>query len=185
MKKLATILLMSILLINWYGYRIVAEYFENRVADEMQAELDNDHYSEADLVTIKVPLSLPYISNYQNYEKMEGNIQVNGVSYQYVKRRVFNDTLELKCIPNTAKTIIRNARDEFSKLANDFVNLSASKKTSNSHNHNFKFAIQDFTDEHSFDMHHTVRIPDGIAYHSASHATSSMHIQIIEQPPEA
>ena len=185
MKKLAAILLMGILLINWYGYRIVAEYFENRVADEMQAELDNDRYAEADLFTIKIPLSLPYTTNYQNYEKMEGNIQVNGISYQYVKRRVFNDTLELKCIPNTAKTTIRNARDEFSKLANDFVNLSASKKSSNSHTHNFKYSIQDFTVEHSFDMHHTVRISDGITYYSSTHATSSMHIQIIEQPPEA
>ena len=185
MKKLAVILLMGILLINWYGYRIVADYFENRVADEMQAELDKDHYAEADLLTIKIPLSLPYTTNYQNYEKMEGNIQINGVSYQYVKKRFYNDTLELKCIPNTAKTTIRNARDEFSKLANDFVNLPASKKSSANHNHNFKYSIEDFTVEHSFYMHHTVVIPDGIAYHTSAHAISSMHIQIIEQPPEA
>ena len=176
---------MGILLFNWYGYRIVADYFENKASVEMQAQLDVNNYAEADLISIKVPVSLPYGPNSQNFEKVEGNIDIHGVNYQYVKRRIYNDTLELMCIPNTEKTTIKNARDEFSKLANDFVNLPASKKSSANHNHNFKYSIEDFTVEHSYYMHHSVMIPDGIAYQSSAFAICSRHIQIIEQPPEA
>src|ERR1019366_10094 len=117
MKTIAVILLMSVLLFNWYGYRFVADYFENRADYEMQAKLDINNYAESDLISIKVPLSLPYGPNSKNFEKVEGNIEIKGVSYQYVKRRFYNDTLELLCIPNTAKTTIKNAKDEFSKMA--------------------------------------------------------------------
>ena len=50
---------MGILLFNWYGYRIVADYFENKASVEMQAQLDVNNYAEADLISIKVPVSLP------------------------------------------------------------------------------------------------------------------------------
>ena len=185
MKRVVAIVLMGILLFNWYGYRIVADYFENKASVEMQAQLDVNNYAEADLISIKVPVSLPYGPNSQNFEKVEGNIDIHGVNYQYVKRRIYNDTLELMCIPNTEKTTIKNARDEFSKLANDFVNLSTSKKTSDNHSHSIKFSVQDFTGDHYFDIHQLVVSLDPVFFLSSCSFNSLNYLQKLVKPPAA
>lgn len=185
MKKIAAILLMGVLLFNWFGYWFVADYFENRASEQMQAQLDIDNYSEVELISIKVPLSLPYGPNSKNFEKVEGNIDINGINYQYVKRRFYNDTLELMCIPNTAKTTIKNAREEFSKLANDFVNFSTSKKSANTHNHTVKYSVQDFTSDHYFDIHQVHLSLNPIYSLSAYPENSFIYLQKLIQPPEA
>ncbi|MBP6145115.1 MAG: hypothetical protein KA445_05705, partial [Sediminibacterium sp.] len=49
--------------------------------------------------------------------------------YQYVQRRIFNDSLELKVIPNQDRLHIKNAREDFYKLAQDLSNNGADKKS--------------------------------------------------------
>jgi hypothetical protein len=44
---------------------------------------------------------------------------VNGTTYQYVERRIYNDSLEMRCIPNPLATTLTNARDLFFQLVND------------------------------------------------------------------
>jgi hypothetical protein len=41
------------------------------------------------------------------------------VHYNYVKRKLYNDTLILLCLPNTEKTRVFNARETFFSLVND------------------------------------------------------------------
>lgn len=128
MKKLAAILLLLLFLFNLTGYKLLTEYLEDKADRAMQAKLDISDYDESDLVTIKVASSLPpYTYNSGSFQNINGTITVNGINYNYVKLRYYSDTLELKCIPNQEKTGIMNARDEFSKLANDFANLSSKK----------------------------------------------------------
>ncbi len=148
-KRIASILLLGILLFNWGGYKLLSDHFENNADAKMQAELDLHHYSDADLITIKVAASLPYGSSSEKFERVDGNIEMNGVTYTYVKRRFYQDSLELLCIPNTERTGIKNARDEFARLANDFVtNNTSSKKATSHQTHLTKFSVQDFTDDH-------------------------------------
>ncbi|MES2004924.1 MAG: hypothetical protein V4450_10415 [Bacteroidota bacterium] len=151
MKRIASILLLGILLFNWGGYRLLTNYFESTADTQLRAELDLNHYNEADLVSFKVAASLPYGSSSEKFERVDGNVEINGITYTYVKRRFYQDSLELLCIPNTAKAGIKNARDEFAKLANDFVtNNTSSKKAPSHHNHAAKFSVQDFTNDHDF-----------------------------------
>jgi hypothetical protein len=147
-KRIASILLLGILLFNWGGYRLLSGYFESQSDTQLQAELDLHHYNESDLINIKVAASLPYGSSSETFERVDGNIEMNGVTYTYVKRRFYQDSLELLCIPNTERTGIKNARDEFAKLANDFITSNTSKKASSNHTHLAKFSVQDFTDDH-------------------------------------
>lgn len=149
-KRIASILLVGILLFNWGGYRLLSDYFEGRADRQMAAELDLNHYNESDLIHIKVAASLPYGSSSEKFERVDGNIDINGVNYTYVKRRFYQDSLELICIPNTAKAGIKNARDEFAKLANDFVTNNNSKKAPSHHPHSAKFSVQDFTADQDF-----------------------------------
>lgn len=149
MKKLAAILLILLFLFNLIGYKLLTEYLESRADTDMQAKLDISDYNEDNLVTIKVATRLlPYIYNSDNFQSIDGTITIDGVDYNYVKVRYYNDTMELKCIPNEAKTGITNARDEFAKLANDFVNPGAKKTPGNSPSKNtaFKNSIGDYDD---------------------------------------
>lgn len=141
--------MLAFLLFNWGGYRMLSGYLETRSEENLQAQLDQDIYDEATLLHIKVLNNLPYTNSSEAYETANGNIEINGVSYTYVKRRFYKDSLELLCVPNPEKTSIRNARDDFFRLANDFV-ANSSKKNTSSHPHTTKFSVQDFTEDHSF-----------------------------------
>jgi len=85
----------------------------------MVARLDRSEYNDNDLIEVKVPVNLPYQTNWQEFERYDGEIQIAGVHYNYVKRKLLNDTLILMCIPNTDKMKLFNARETFFSLIND------------------------------------------------------------------
>jgi hypothetical protein len=120
MKKVAAILLMGILLFSWYGYRLVSFYMENSANRQLEVRLDQDRYDESELISIKVPSThLSYFNSSTQFERVDGQIEVGGVQYKYVKRRLFNDSLELLCIPNHVAMNLQTARNQFFQLVND------------------------------------------------------------------
>lgn len=150
LKKLIAIFLLLMLLFNWGGYRLLSNWMANHAQAQFQLVLDEEQYNEADLLHIKVPATLPYgVSNAQ-FEKVEGSIEMNGVTYSYVKRRFYQDTLELLCLPNIQTTQIKNARDAFAQLANDFISHEGSAKKTNGNSASVKWNISDFTQDHLF-----------------------------------
>lgn len=184
-KKLLAILLLAFLLFNWGGYRMISSYLEQESEQNLQAELDQDIYDEAALIHIKVAANLPYTNSTATYEKANGSVEINGVSYTYVKRRFYLDSLELLCIPNMEKTGIINARDDFFRLANDFVANSNSKKSSSSHPHSAKFSVQDFTEDHSFSWQFSGGSEVAIK-RAISHAElGDDYTTSLERPPQA
>lgn len=180
-------MLLGILLFNWGGYRLLTNYFETNADNQMQAELDLNHYNESDLIHIKVAASLPYGTSSEKFERVEGSIDINGVNYTYVKRRFYQDSLELLCIPNTVRAGIKNARDEFAKLANDFVtNNTSSKKASSNHTHSAKFSVQDFTDDQLFFSWQFRNIDLSGTWNSLVYADlKSEYLSRLERPPQA
>ena len=78
----------------------------------LEEKVDNKRYDEKDLISIKTKLDLPYYTSSPQFERAYGSITINGTSYQYVKRRVYNDTLELLCLPNQAKTNMQSIKNE-------------------------------------------------------------------------
>ena len=133
-KKIASIFFLSIFLFNWFGYRLLSTLLEGRANSVLMAELDNDQYDDSELITIKLPSNLPYYTNSKHFERMDGEIEMNGIHYNYVKCRMYKDTVEYLCIPNKARTKLNNARDEFYKLVNDLQHPSQNKKTGNTSN---------------------------------------------------
>lgn len=153
-KRTAAILLLGVLLFNWGGYRFFTSFLEHRADTRLEANLDENRYDESDLVSIKVAANLPYYTTYTHsgkFERVNGEINIKGVNYKYVKRRLYNDSLELLCIRNVEKTGVQNAKDQFFRLANDLTNDNTSSKKSGHNNSSLtKFSVQDFTDEHGF-----------------------------------
>ena len=138
MKRIAAILLLSLLVFNWIGYEIYTALLQDRADKSMVAKLDENNYSDADLISIKVPAT--HLSSYVNskeFQRVDGTIEIEGVQYNYVKRRYNGDSLELLCIPNNTSTSIQTAKNEFFKLVNDLQHPGQSKK-SDQHNSSFK-----------------------------------------------
>ncbi|MGL6268607.1 MAG: hypothetical protein ACRC2O_11820 [Chitinophagaceae bacterium] len=53
-----------------------------------------------------------------NYERVDGEVTLNGIYYNYVERKISQDTIYLKCLPNSGKSQFLAARAEFSKSVN-------------------------------------------------------------------
>jgi hypothetical protein len=137
-KRIAAILLLGLLLFNWVGYQLYTFILQDRADKTMIADLDENKYSDADLISIKVPAR--HLSSYVNskeFQRVDGKIEIAGVQYNYVKLRYIDGNLELLCIPNKASNRIQSARDDFFKLVNDLQHPGQSKKAEQ-HNSAFK-----------------------------------------------
>ena len=96
---------------------------------KMEAMLDKKSVKESDLFEIKIPLHLPYQTNWANYERYDGEVKLKGIIYKYVKRKITDDTLHLMCIKNTKKMEYENAKSDFYKNTNDLSSKNNSQKS--------------------------------------------------------
>jgi hypothetical protein len=92
---------------------------EENATQRLEARLDRQQYDDNQLITIKVPASyLSYFNVSTTFERVSGTIEVGGVPYQYVKRRIFNDSVEMMCIPNRTALKWRQSGISFFGLVN-------------------------------------------------------------------
>ena len=184
MKKLASILLIALFLFNLVGYRVLFNYEQQQSDTRLEASLDKQDYNDADLVTIKVPLSLPYMNNQQDFERIKGEITVNGKILKYVKRKIADGNLILLCLPNNDKMRIESAKDEFFKYTNDLVKNNESKKSTNSKSGISKNALSDYIINVADYAHADYSVMP--AYNSLRQPGSlpPSHSQLPGQPPE-
>lgn len=143
MKQAAAIFLLGIFSFNIFGYRLVADYLSHKADTNLEIVLDNEAYQDEQLLTIKQPINLPYYTNSKNFQRAEGEVRKNGIIYKYVKCRIYNDSLEMLCIPHTAKMQIQNSREAFFKLTND-LQQDNNKKTSHPDQKQVKNSISEF-----------------------------------------
>lgn len=150
MKKITALFFIILFLFNLFGYRLVVKYMQDKVSDQLEARLDKNLYDDSQLVELKIPMHLPYQTNWSSYQRYEGEIEVDGMMYKYVKRKVADDTLYLMCIPNTKKMHLETAKDDFFKMSND-LQTNNSKKSGDSKTISFK-SLQGEYDEYSFQL---------------------------------
>jgi hypothetical protein len=143
-KKVSAILLIALILFNLLGYRLVFSYVQNESDKQLEASLDKNDFDEAELITIKVPISVPYQTDKQNFERVDGELKVNGKIYRYVKRKVADGQLILLCLPDHKKMQLQSAKDEFFKYTNDLVQNNSSKKSDRSKSGIFKNDLSEY-----------------------------------------
>jgi hypothetical protein len=112
-------LLLTVHLFNLAGYTLLFEYFIQRSNEQLIQQLDNHQYNDSELIEVKIALHMPYLTNWSEYERIDGEAEVNGIYYSYVKRKIRNDTLYLLCLPNKNKTQLNAARIEYASKAHD------------------------------------------------------------------
>jgi len=185
MKRIAAILLLGILTFNWYGYKLLSSYLENRADRQLEANLDQDRYDESQLISIKVPAShLSYYNSATQFERVDGKIEVGGVQYKYVKRRLLNDSLELMCIPNHNAMKLQTARNQFFQLVNDIQQHNGQQGKKSGHSTSKSFSPTDYETVSSLSvsqLDYTIKPP---MFRDQTPTLSSSHHLTIEQPPD-
>src|SRR5579862_5784654 len=126
---------------------------EDKANARLESRLDNDNYDESQLISIKVPANhLAYYNNSKQFERVDGAVEINGIQYQYVKKRLYNDSFEYLCIPNNDVTKLRTARDDFFKLVNDLQQQGPGKKSAPDTNTSKNFLADYYLDDISYDF---------------------------------
>jgi hypothetical protein len=184
LKRTAAILILGLLLFNLVGFRLFTAYMEGSANNNLEDQLDGNSYDESELISIKVPaIHLGYYTNSNQFERVDGQMEIGVIEYKYVKRRLFNDSLELMCIPNWVVMNLQTAKDEFFRLVNDLKHTGQSKR-SDSHPGSSKiFSIDVYA------VHELFKMSD-LYFTSAKRSShdcvkfSSFFSPTAEQPPE-
>ncbi|HUB61579.1 MAG TPA: hypothetical protein VL978_12785 [Puia sp.] len=120
MKKLAAIILAGLLIFYWSGYQLLFAYWQLRADRALATQLDNSEFDESMLVSVKIPATrLAYYNESTEFRRVDGVIMIGGISYRYVKRRFFADSIELLCIPDGMELKLVQARNELAGWINN------------------------------------------------------------------
>ncbi|WP_439558867.1 hypothetical protein [Dyadobacter sp.] len=102
-------MLLGLLLYNMVGYSIVYLLEERHEIGAVNTDLIQQSASSADIV-IKVPVAVPYQTNWETPESVEGQIRHEGRFYQMKSQQLLNDTMYVHC------ELDQTARDRFTDL---------------------------------------------------------------------
>jgi hypothetical protein len=172
---------MGLMIFNVAGYRFTLRWMQQAQNISFEKQLDAAEYDESSLIEIAVPLSLPYYNNWGEWERYDGEIQVGGQTWKYVKRKIENGKLVVKCLPNPQQQIIqKNVSSAFAQLNG----LSTSDPTSKSIKKVIKVSQFEYEELAMTNLQESVIVliekPTSIQFHCPLQATSSSPWQ----PPE-
>jgi hypothetical protein len=183
LRKVAAILLIALLVFNWYGYRFVTNYLQKKADKQLQARIDVNDYNESQLIEIRVPLNMPYQNNSSEFERHYGEIEISGKIYTYVKRKIEDGTLILKCLPNTEKQNIKTA-DNILFTVNNGLDQEHNGKNNSPLSNIFKTLLGEYVNQQQeYDvtgLQHLIENP----FNTGDSFLNSVSLPVAEQPPE-
>ncbi|HVW97044.1 MAG TPA: hypothetical protein VHA56_13820 [Mucilaginibacter sp.] len=104
MKRLFAIVLLCIHLFSIGGYSLLFQYYIHKSDVQIVKEIFDNKINDAKLIELKIPVYMPTIQDWSDYEVIAGQIQLKDAYYNYVRLRMTRDTMYFICIPNTVKT---------------------------------------------------------------------------------
>lgn len=170
---------------NIAGYRLFFGFAEQQASAQLAAQVERQAYDADEIITLAVPLTLPYQTDWTDWEQVRGEIEIDGIRYQYVQRKVEGGQMYLQCLPNKQQAKIESARDRFFQLANVFQDDNTQKGTSGSTVKFSKPALSDFDDQNASWSITVLPILEQV---TASHNRISLshpYLLVLGQPPDA
>ena len=99
----------------------------------LTVRIDNSEYNEFNLIELRIPLNAPYYTgNSTEFERYDGEVEIEGVHYRYVKRKIADGELVLLCLPNDNRTRLENSRMDFFRMMNDLTRTAQHQDKSGS-----------------------------------------------------
>ena len=184
MRKLVAIFMLAVFAFNVAGYQLVYNYLSNKSDKNLELALDENNYKDEDLITIKQPTNLPYYNDSKDFQRVNGEVEMDGVKFKYVKCRVYNGFLEMLCIPNKAKMQIEQSKNDYAKVAHDFQQ-NDTQKNDGTQSKSFQKSLSEY-EEHSM-----IVIDCGSKFVSNNYVLvksvfeENHYFTTVEQPPDA
>ena len=166
------------LLFNLGGYSLFFQYMINRSDSNIINQINNNRYHNSDLVEVKIPVNLPTLQDWPEFETVSGQVQFKNNKYNYAQIKMTRDTLYLLVIPNHDRTKLVNANIIYAKQVND---IPVNKK---SHNSLMKKSISE-SEYHYITLNYRSAISLNNSYRNfALLNTTEPFIGVPGQPPE-
>jgi hypothetical protein len=118
-KKVTSIALIALVLLNvmgYYGVFIGLDYQHDR---RMSEKLDTDIYNASEAITIEIPVNIPYATESPDFQRVDGEFEYMGETYRMVKQRILNGTLYLVCVKDVKGGRIAQALKDYVKTFSD------------------------------------------------------------------
>ena len=114
-------MLLIIFLFNTIGYKAIFYYLEEEADARLEAKIKTLDESDSRLIAVKIPINLPYQTDWREFESIDGEMTFKGKTYKYVKRKVLRDTLILLCIKHEEKSQLQQSSADYFKKINDLA----------------------------------------------------------------
>ena len=112
LKRLAAISFLFLLLFNAFGYYLLFGYEQVQARQQVVSTIQD--MPESAFTVVKMLVS-PYAHiEDRDFEYVEGAFMKDGKAYNFVKKRIVNDSLELYCLNNVRQ-------DQLTAQFNDYV----------------------------------------------------------------
>jgi hypothetical protein len=122
MQRLTVIPLLGLLLFNAFGY-----YFLSGYQQEQAKHLAISQIKDAHFTLIKLPASLYVHLEDTDFEYLDQVFEYKNETYNKVKQRIFNDTLEIYCVRNVKH---EKLKAHFNDYVNGQLNFDDNKESS-------------------------------------------------------
>ena len=80
------------------------QYYIHQSDVQMVKQIFDNKIDNTKLIEIKIPVNMPTIQDWSDYEEIVGQIQLKDAYYNYVRLKMTRDTMYLICFANTTKT---------------------------------------------------------------------------------
>lgn len=121
MKRTISILLLLVFAFNLGGYYLLFKALQVNAHSQLVQKLNNDEYSESQLIELRIPIHLPYPSFFDNteYKRVDGKIKHKGNIYKLVKQKLERDMLIVLVINDNVEKQLVDHFQEFEKATQD------------------------------------------------------------------
>lgn len=129
MRRIVAIALLLLLLFNVLGFYGIFMGLQYQNRQQLVQRFDADQYDESQTITFKVPLSIPYAGDRQDYVRVDGEFEYEGEFFHMIKQRLSQDTLYVVCVNDQQSKRIHRALTDYVKTFSDDAGGQDQSKT--------------------------------------------------------
>ena len=186
MRKTAAISLLMLFVFNTIGYKLWFNVAMQQADISLEKNLDKNNFNQQELFTLEIPINVPYQNVSTGYERVDGEITVNGETYKYVQRKVSNDTLFLQCIRHAEKIDLQQKSNDYGDNVNNVAGNNDAKKIPGKSSTTLKFSVTDYTNDDIPSWKCVSFLPVTNDYYNKPFINSgSTHLQKLIKPPQS
>ena len=178
MKNLTSILLVLLLLFNAMGFYTIFISMEYKHEARLLQSFDDDNYDLSNVITIKIPVAIPYAANQENFERLNGEFNYEGYSYRMVKQKYSMDTLHIVCVRDVEGQQINQALGDYVK------NLAGNAPASKGNGKIIFTFLKDYFHPNFAIIHNTSGWSSTLRMKSGAPDFCSTYLADIVHPPE-